>query len=722
MINTKEIKKHSVLQHDSTDCGAACLVSVINYLGGYTTIEKIRRLSGTSKSGTTMLGLYQAALECGIDATGYEATIPDIIDYNNILILHVSQENGAEHFMVCYGYENERFILWDPAKGLAFMTIKDLEKIWISKKCLGLIPNDSFKFEKENRGIKRVWLLNVLRPDSNLLIISIFIGISIAALGLVMAIFTQELIDKILPSKDIKLLILALALVFILLSARIVLGSLRQLILLSQGQSFNIRIVDDFFGSLLHLKKSFFDTRKTGDFVGRLNDTIRIQRVLTEFVSAYIIDLLVVVISLSILFFYSRTVAYFTLLSLPIFFIMVYRWNNKIISSQREVMSGYAMNESNYIDSLRGITEIKSLNWQNMFRERNRIIFSDFQDKSVSLGKIKVKIGLITGVSGTLYLIAVLLYTSIRVIKLQMTEGELLAILSISSNILPSVLSLALIAIPVNEANVAMSRMFEFSQIDPEDLATRNSGDEIRFEKIELKNISFRFPGRKLLLENVNVSMGKGLIISLVGESGGGKSTLINIIMRFYEAEGGKIIINENIEAGEIPMKIWRSGIGIIPQEIHIFNGTILQNLLSDYTEDKIKELLLLIREYGLESYFDSFPSGLMTLVGEEGLNLSGGQKQIIAFVRAIFRNPDFLLIDEGTSDMDTGTEKIIINLILRLKSKMGILMVSHKINLIKKISDMIFVMENGTMSISGRHEDLLKENNLYRRFWDDFN
>ena len=128
-----------------------------------------------------------------------------------------------------------------------------------------------------------------------------------------------------------------------------------------------------------------------------------------------------------------------------------------------------------------------------------------------------------------------------------------------------------------------------------------------------------------------------------------------------------------------------------------------------------------MITEYGLGPFFDSFPAGLVTLVGEEGLNLSGGQKQIIAFVRTVFPNPDFLLVDEGTSNMDTGTEKIIIDLIKKLKNKMGILMISHKVNLIKKISDIIYVLENGTITGSGLHENLMIENNHYKRFWDDF-
>jgi ATP-binding cassette subfamily B protein len=201
-----------------------------------------------------------------------------------------------------------------------------------------------------------------------------------------MAVFTQKLIDTILPSKDIKLLVIVLFLVLILLSARIVFSSVRQLILLSQGRSFNIRIVDSFFGSLLLLPKSFFDTRKTGDFVGRLNDTIRIQRVITEFTGTYIIDVLIVLISLAILFVYSENAAIFTILYLPVFFILIYRWNSKFISGQKDVMSRYAQSESNYIDSLRGITEIKSLNWQELSWRKTGLSFQIFRINHCSWG------------------------------------------------------------------------------------------------------------------------------------------------------------------------------------------------------------------------------------------------------------------------------------------------------------------------------------------------
>jgi len=540
-------------------------------------------------------------------------------------------------------------------------------------------------------------------------------------LSLVMAVFSQKLIDSILPSKDLRLLLISIFLVFILLVARIILGAVRQQILLFQGKSFNIRIVDNFFGKLMFLPKSFFDTRKTGDFVGRLNDTIRIQRVITEFVSVYIIDLLILITSLVALVFYSQVSAFLTLLAIPVLFISVYRWNKRIISSQHEVMSRYAQSQSNYIDSIQGISVIKSLGWQDDYKEKNKTVFSEFQEKAFLLGKIKVKLGLLTGIIGTSYLIIVLLYVSIKVINELMTAGELLAVLSISSTILPSILNLALIAIPVSEARVAIKRMFEFSQIEPEDNIPGGAGTMPLIHQIRLENICFRFPGQKLLIDDITMTLERGKIVSLVGESGCGKSTLANILLRLYLPEAGKIILNHQTDAEEINLEKWRSYIGIIPQEIYIFNGTILQNLITELSEGKLKELITLISGYGLIEFIDSLPSGLMTMAGEEGINLSGGQKQLIGLIRALINKPEILIIDEGTSNMDRVTEGMIMELISKLKHEMGILMISHRVNIIKHLSDVIYVMENRTISAQGTHDELVRYDNLYKRFWDEF-
>jgi len=718
---TDKIKKLGVLQHDSSDCGVACLVTAIRYYGGDSTIEKIRRMSGTDQAGTTLLGLYQAACENGLEATGYEAGIDDIRKYDNLLILHVLNDEGLEHYILCIGYDSQRFIIWDPAVGLQLTADDRLKKIWKSGKCLGLIPGKTFKYKNESKRSKWKWLLRTVGPEKELLIISAIAGVFISALGLVMAIFTQKLIDKILPAKDIKILVLATVLVFVLLSTRIILTALRQYFLLTQGRIFNVRIVDEFYRSLLSLPRMFFDTRKTGDFVARMNDTTRIQHVIADITGVYIIDILILVITVPVIFYYSLTAGIISLVSLPLIYLLVARWNGRIKKGQHSVMAGYALSESNFINSLEGITEIKSMIWQEAFGERNKGIYSDFQGRVFDLGKIKIKLSLITGLSGTFYLVVILLMSALQVIDSAMTDGELMAIISLSSSLLPSVLNLALISIPFSEARVALNRMFEYTLMESEtDGESENSGlAEIR--RISLNNISFRFPGRKLLLDDISLIIEKGKIVSLVGESGCGKSTLANIILRFYSQESGDIIINGNIVSDKVDVQRWRSKIGIIPQEIHIFNGTILQNLITGLSESEIKKMVTAVTNLGISGFFDSFPAGLMTVVGEEGINLSGGQKQVIAFTRVLLNNPDILVIDEGTSNMDRGTEGIISDLLLRLRPAMGMLMISHRVNMIKKLSDYIYVMEDRVISDHGTHEELIGRDNIYKRFWDDF-
>ncbi|MBE0668025.1 MAG: ATP-binding cassette domain-containing protein, partial [Bacteroidales bacterium] len=353
-------------------------------------------------------------------------------------------------------------------------------------------------------------------------------GILISVLGVVMAVFTQKLIDRILPSGDAKILIVSSVLVLLLLCSRVILSAIRQYMLLSQGKSYNIRIVDSFYSSLLKLPKIFFDTRKTGDMVARLNDTMRIQRVISDIASTYIIDILILIITMGMVFWYSLVAGIISLLVLPLFFLLVFRWNSRIITSQHDVMAGYALNEANFINTLRGVTEIKSMNWQNIYSARNKVIFSDFQERAFRLGKIKIRLGMITGLAGTIYLIGLLVFASLEVIGSKMTQGELMALLSLSSTLLPSVMNLALLSIPLSEARVAIERMFEFTRISPETEREVPSLESSTISNVSLEGISFRFPGQRLFLSEINLSIEKGKIVALVGESGSGKSTLLN--------------------------------------------------------------------------------------------------------------------------------------------------------------------------------------------------
>ena len=390
-MNKKHIEKTHTLQLDQSDCGVACLMSLIKLNGGNNSIEKLRELSGTTKQGTTMLGLYQVANQIGFTAEGCEADLNALIEHKQPVILHVVIENQLQHYVVCYKYDSDKgFLIGDPAKGIYYLSADGLDKIWVSKSCLTLEVNDNFVKAETEKNSQKKWFLDLLKEDYKLLWISVLLGVFVAGLGLAMSLFSQKLIDDILPSNNIKKLVSGIGLLTVLLLARVGIASLREFFLLQQSKDFNNRINTNFFSSLLQLPKPFFDTRKIGELVARLNDTQRVQRVIKMLASSLVIDVLVSIISMVFLFMYSWKIGLISLLSVPIYFYIIYRSNKKIINSQKEVMQSYAFNESNYINTIQGIATIKNDNKQDVFNKTNEAVFANFQEKIFNLGKINI--------------------------------------------------------------------------------------------------------------------------------------------------------------------------------------------------------------------------------------------------------------------------------------------------------------------------------------------
>lgn len=714
--NIKQYSKTLTLQLDQTDCGVACLLSVIKYYDGDSTLEKLRELSGTTRQGTTLLGLYQAANKLNFDAQGNEADIKALIDHKEPLILHVVIEERLQHYVVCYGYENGAFIIGDPAKGIVTYTKEELLKIWKSKTCLTLSPTKEFKKSIDTQKSKKDWFLNLLKEDYQLLSISVVIGIAVALLGMAMAIFSQKLIDDILPSQNTQKLVLGIGLLAFLLLVRVGFSVLREFLLIRQTKDFNNRIIDKFYDSLLHLPKPFFDTRKIGELVARLNDTNRIQKVIKYVANSFVIDSLIVLISFGYLFVYSWEIGVISLLILPIYFLLIYRFNKRIINAQKEVMQSYAHSESNYISTMNGISEIKNFNKQGVFKKVNQLIYGNFQNKIFDLSKINIRLSLLSGILSVIFLISVLSFASFRVYQEIMTLGELMAVLGIAGSLIPSITNLALIAIPINEAKIAFNRMFEFASAEKE-----KSGEVIleKFESLEIKDASFRFSGRKELLKDINISVKKGALIAIVGESGSGKSTLGQVLQKFYQFEKGSILVNGKTELKNISTNNWRSLVGVIPQDIHVFSGNVLDNILLG-EEDTPENVIQFCKDYGFEKFILQLPQGYATILGEEGINLSGGQKQLAAIARALYKKPQFLILDEPTAAMDGNTEKFTLNLLDELKKDMGILLISHRLHSLKNRADNIYIIEENTIVNQGNHKELLKTTNFYSEYWEE--
>lgn len=713
----KTLKKIFVHQHDQSDCGVACLLSVIKYYGGNNTSENLRKLSGTSITGTTLLGLYQAANQSGFKAQGCEANLDLLIAHGAPCILHVD----SNHYVVCFGVQQndaDQFIIGDPAKGILYLNRYELDERWASKKCLTLLPGESFKKAADQKREKRRWIIELVKTDAPLLVIAGALGVAITALAMVMSIFSQRLIDEILPKKEFTKLDIGIALVFVLLLIKEGLSALRQYFLLSQSRDFNVRIIDFFYTHLLQLPKPFFDTRKIGELTARLNDTTRIQRVISQLAGNMVIDALMAVVATAFVFAYSWQVGIACLVASPFFYLLIYLHNKPIIDGQRAIMSSYALAEANYVSTLQGIEPLKNYNKQAAFASTNKSIYEDFQASIFSLGKIQIKLSFLANGFGVLFLVGVLLFTSYQVLHRQLKTGELMAIMGMCSALLPSVANLALISIPVNEAKIAFDRMFEFTATGAEE----QGGEPLaaKLYHLEVKNLSFRFAGRSAILKDISFDVSRGEIIAIMGENGSGKSTLTQILQKHYQHEKGHIAVNNDTQLSDIDLHIWRSVVGAVPQNIHIFNGTVLENIAFEDARDNTQAVLQFLQEYGFAPFVDGLPQSYMTVVGEEGINLSGGQKQMIALARALYYQPQLLILDEATAAMDRQSELFVLDLLQSLKSDMAIIFITHRLHVLKSFCDRIYILENGSVNQYGTHQQLLLTENMYSLYWSD--
>jgi ATP-binding cassette subfamily B protein len=455
----------------------------------------------------------------------------------------------------------------------------------------------------------------------------------------------------------------------------------------------------DFYQKLLYLPRSFFDTRKVGEIVARLNDTRRIQALISYLAGNVVIDALVFLVSAVFIFTYSWQVGLISLVSIPAFAFLAYRFHKSILSGQKEVMSTYASSESHFVDAIGGIEPIKVGNKEPFFAEIGKAVYGVFQEKIYQLGTLGNRYNVWNELINALFVGLLLAYSSWLVLSDQLLVGEMMAILSIALGMIAAIGRLILTNIQVQEARVAFSRMYEFAGLETErnEFGSSKKDQLHGVNTLKIRDLSFRFAGKKALLENINLNLKKGKLTVLMGEVGSGKSVLLRLLQKFRDYEGGQILINDDQELKNITAAHWRSAIGVVPQEVKIFSGTLLDNITLGNFMEEAEKAVEFCKALGFDQFFEALPQDYLTILGEEGVNLSGGQRQLVGLARALYNNPDVLLLDEPTAAMDRKTEGFVIELLRKLKGDRIILMVSHRRNF-DGLADDIFVIEKGAI------------------------
>ncbi len=716
-MKQKDYRKSFIRQHDQTDCGVACLASVVKYYGSDTTLEQLRAISGTSSQGTTLLGLCQAAKRLHFEADGFEITdLTELSKVTKPYIAHWRLDDKMEHYVVVYEHKNNgNILIGDPAKGIIEIPEVEFYNSWSSMILLQVTPNKEFKKIEHTKKQKLRWFVELIRPEWPILAITALLGVIITLLGFSMALFSQKLIDEILPKHQTKNLILGLVLLVLLLFIKAGISYFRTVLLLQQSQSFNNRLSNSFYEKLLRLSKIFFDTRKTGDLIARMHDTRRIQSVISSSVGSILIDIIIMITSIAFIFSYSAFIGSFLLLCIPFFGTLAWYFHNPIVKGQKNIMTGYAQVESQYIDSITGILAIKATNTEHYFTKISENIYHRFQQKIFDLGIIGGRYGLWGDGMGIFLALGVLGASSWLVLEQQLRIGQMMALLGISSGMIGAVARLTTLNIQFQEARIAFDRMYEFANSPSESMSNDNI-TVLTFSKLVISNISFRFIGRTAFLKDISLEVHKGEMVALLSESGCGKSTLLQILEKFYDWETGDIMVNDTC-LRKIKTTSWRNIIGVVPQEIKIFSGTIIENIIMGRTTSSDNKVVDFCEKYGFDRFIQKLPQDYSTIVGEHGVQLSGGQKQIVGLARALYSNPHLLLLDEATAAMDRNTEKFVMNLLKDLKNEIAILLITHKVQTAQE-ADRIYIIENGCISHTDTPYALLRTSNLYSDSW----
>ena len=341
-------------------------------------------------------------------------------------------------------------------------------------------------------------------------------------------------------------------------------------------------------------------------------------------------------------------------------------------------MEASARNESNYIDVIQGVGTIKSFQKEDFFLEKTKGLYGFFQGAIFRLGLIGLRFGLLAEFLGIVLMIGIISLACYLIVADTLKVGELMAILSVVGSIVPAVIRISTANIPLQEAKIAFDRMYEFSSLPQEKKVLSENILPEKIQSLSAENLSFRFAGRKALFQNLSFTVQKGEILGIIGENGVGKSTLFQIIQKIYDQEQG-ILYFDNIKTSEIDTQLLRSKLAIVPQEVKIFSGTLLENICLDNPQNHFEKVIHFCKKMGFEQYFLKLPQGYFTILGEQGVHLSGGQRQLLALARALYKEPEILLLDEFNTAMDWEVAQFCLNLLESIKAEMIILSIAHK-------------------------------------------
>lgn len=715
-----------IIQSDSMMCGITCLQMVCKHFGREVSLRTLSKLCVATSEGVSMLGVNEAANKLGLRTmcartdfdTLSKATLPCVLHWNQ------------NHFVVLYKVRKGRiFYVADPGKGLVKYNLEEFGKHWVSTASQGeekgiamfLEPTLEFYSHKvdneEEDGSPRSFqflfgYIKQYRKYFGQIVLGLLVG---SLLQLILPFLTQSIVDVGIKNQNIGFIWLILLGQLMLTISRTAIDFIRRWLLLHISLRINISLVSDFFIKLLKLPMSFFDTKLMGDLMQRMGDHSRVNTFLTQQTLSIVFSLFTFVVFSIVLLSYNWLIFAIFMLGSLLYggWLALFLRRRKVLDY--ELFEQQAINNNKTYEFITSMQEIKLQDCE----QRRRWEWEDVQADLFNVQMKSLKLQQ-TQEAGSIFInelknIVITVVAATAVIHGQLTLGMMLAVQYIIGQLNSPVEQLMSFFYSVQDVRISLERINEIHRMDDEN-GKQGLETSVKEEDkgIDLENVNFKYDPHalKTIIDNVSLTIPKGKVTAIVGASGSGKTTLIKLMLGYYPVLGGQINIG-GTDVNTLNKKWWRRQCGVVMQDGVIFSESIARNIAVDDKEIDKQRLQTAAEIACIHDYVMGLPLKYNTKIGRDGVGLSQGQKQRILIARAVYKNPNYIFLDEATNSLDANNERMIVEYLDEFYKGKTVVIVAHRLSTVKN-ADQIVVLDKGKVVEIGNHEELTAKRGAY--------
>lgn len=710
-------------QLDAMDCGPSCLRMIAKYYGRAYSVQSLREKAFITREGVSMLGISEAAEAIGFRTSGVRITVEELEKECPLpCILHWNQR----HFVVCYKIKKGNFHIADPAAGLITYTKEEFKRCWISTKVDGkdsgtalLLESGAEFYEMEEEAKKKKRNLNFffryISPYKRELSQLILGMLTASILQLILPFLTQSLVDTGIRDNNLNFITLILISQLVIFIAKLSVDFIRSWILLHVNTRINIALISDFLAKLMRLPLHFFDTKMVGDIMQRIGDHDRIESFMTGTSINTLFSFMNFIVFGFVLAYYDWTILGLFLLGNGLYV----AWVLAFMKYRRELdvkrFSQAAGEQSNLFQLITGMQEIKLNNCETQMRwkwERIQVKLFKIGIKGLALQQYQ-QLGAVFFNQTTNILISFI--AARAVVQGEMTLGMMMSITYIVGQLSSPIEQIIEFSRSLQDAKISLERLSEIHQKEDEEQTITLKLNTLPDERtLRMENLSFSYDGadRDYVVENINLTIPHNKVTAIVGASGSGKTTLVKLLLGFYNPNKGDVKVGD-ISLRNLNPHVWRSKTGSVMQDGFIFSDTIANNIAAGEEIINKERLLHAVKVANIQDFIDSLPLGYNTKIGMEGNGVSQGQRQRILIARAVYKNPEFIFLDEATNALDANNEREIMEQLHTFYKGRTVVVVAHRLSTVRD-ADKIVVLDKGHIIEEGTHEELTKKRGAY--------